>query len=80
VTDNVENLLLEHMKRFQATLDRIERTLGEHTSRLANLEGGQAVIVQHLAHLSAADAAQQLSSDNLSARLDRIERRLELSH
>jgi hypothetical protein len=80
VTENVENLLLEHMKRFQSTLDRIERTLGEHTARLANLEGGQAAIIQHLAHLAAADAAQQLASDNLSARLDRIERRLELSH
>jgi hypothetical protein len=80
MAEQVENLVLEHLKRFQATLDRIERILGEHTSRLANLEGGQAVIVQHLAHLAAADAAQQLSSDNLSSRLDRIERRLELTH
>jgi hypothetical protein len=80
MTENVENLLLEHMKRFQATLDRIERKLGEHTARLANLEGGLAAIVQHLAHLSAADAAQQLAYDNLASRLDRIERRLELTH
>ena len=80
MTENVENLLLEHMKRFQAMLERIERTLGEHTSRLGNLESGQAMIIQHLAHLASADAAQQLATDNLSARLDRIERRLELSH
>jgi hypothetical protein len=80
MTETVENLMLEHMKRFQATLDRIERKLGEHTGRLANLDGGQAAIIQHLAHLAAADAAQQVASDNLSQRLDRIERRLELSH
>jgi len=79
VTENVENLMLEHLKRFQATLERIERKLGEHTGRLANLEGGQAAIIQHLAHLSAADAAQQLATDHVSERLDRIERRLELS-
>ena len=71
--------MLEHLKRFQATLERIERKLGEHTGRLANLEGGQAAIIQHLAHLSAADAAQQLASDHLADRLDRIERRLELN-
>jgi hypothetical protein len=80
MAEQVENLMLEHLKRFQAALDRIEPTLDEHTSRLANLEGGQAVIIQHLAHLAAADAAQQLASDNLSARLVRIERRLELTH
>ncbi len=79
MTENVENLMLEHLKRFQATLERIERKLGEHTGRLANLEGGQAAIIQHLAHLSAADAAQQLATDHVSERLDRIERRLELS-
>jgi uncharacterized coiled-coil protein SlyX len=80
VADNVENLMLEHLKRFQATLERIEVKLGEHTGRLANLEGGQAAIIQHLAHLSAQDAAQKVSADNFSARLDRIERRFELSH
>ena len=76
--DNVENLELS--KRFQATLDRIERELDEHTGRLANLEGGQSAIVQHLAHFSAADAAQQVAIDNMSARPDRIERRLELTN
>jgi uncharacterized coiled-coil protein SlyX len=76
----VENLMLEHMKRFQGTLERIERTLHEHTARLANLESGQAAIVQHLSHFAAADATQQLAIDHISERLDRIERRLELSH
>jgi hypothetical protein len=80
MADNVENLMLEHLKRFQASLDRIERTLTEHTNRLANLEGGQAVIVQHLAHFSSADASQQIAIDNIGGRLDRIERRLELTN
>ncbi|MFM9979071.1 MAG: hypothetical protein ACKVOP_13630 [Sphingomonadaceae bacterium] len=79
MTDNVENLMLEHLKRFQGTLERMERTLNEHTHRLANLESGQAAIVQHLAHFSAVDAAQQIAVDNINGRLDRIERRLELT-
>ena len=80
MTDNVENLMLEHLKRFQATLDRIERTLNDHTARLGNLESGQSVIVQHLAHFSAADAVQQVAIDHINGRLDRIERRLELAN
>ena len=80
MADNVESLMLEHLKRFQATLDRIERVLDEHTGRLANLEGGQAAVIQHLAHFSAADAAQQVAVDNMNRRLDRIERRLELTN
>jgi len=80
MSENVENLMLEHLKRFQATLDRVERKIGEVTGRVANLESGQASIIQHLGHLAAADAAQQLSTDHLAERLDRIERRLELSH
>jgi prefoldin subunit 5 len=33
MTENVENLMLEHLKRFQSTLERIDRRLGELTTR-----------------------------------------------
>ena len=75
---NVENLMLEHLKKFQATLDRFSLRQDEMIGRIANLEGGQASIIQHLGHLAGADAAQQLALDNVHRRLDRIERRLEL--
>ena len=42
MTDNTENLILEHLKRFQAGQDRIENKLDELTRRIANLEAGQA--------------------------------------
>ena len=38
MTDNVENLLLEHMKRFQSGQDRIERKLEEVVTRIGHLE------------------------------------------
>jgi uncharacterized coiled-coil protein SlyX len=79
MVDNIENLMLEHMKRFQATLERVERKQDELIRRVANLESSVASIMQHLANLSAADAAQQLSIDGINERLDRIERRLELA-
>jgi tetrahydromethanopterin S-methyltransferase subunit G len=37
------------------------------------------MIMQHLAHFSAANAAQQVAIDRINDRLDRIERRLELT-
>ena len=77
--DNTENLMLEHLKRFQATLDRVERGQQDMTRRLSNLETGLASIIQHLGHLASADAQQQISADNLNERLNRIERRLELA-
>ena len=76
---DTDNLMLEHLKRFQAGQDRIERKLEDLTRRVGNLETGQAAIIQHLGGLAAADAQQQVSIDDLNARLERIERRLELA-
>ena len=80
MSDNVESLMLEHLKRFQATLERVEQKLGDLTNRLGNVESGQASIIQHLGHLAAADASQQIAIDHINMRLDRIERRLELTN
>ena len=77
--DKIENLMLEHLKRFQATLDRVENKIGELTTRTANLESGIASITQHLAHHASTIAAQQVAMDRTNDRLDRIERCLELA-
>jgi hypothetical protein len=76
---NVDDLVSEHLKRFQAGQDRIERKLEAVTRRLSNLEAGQASIIQHIGHLASVDAQQQLSVDGFNERLERIERRLELA-
>ena len=38
------------------------------------------LMLEHLARFSAADAAQRLAIGNMNVRLDRIERRLELTN
>ena len=48
MTDNIENLLLEHLKRFQSGQDRMERKLDELTRRVSNLEVSLASLIQHL--------------------------------
>lgn len=77
--ENVENLVIEHLKQFQVGQTRIERKLEEIGRRLGNLEAGQASIIQHIGHLASVEAQQQVQTDDLSARLERIEKRLELA-
>ena len=79
MTDTTENLILEHLKRFQAGQDNLNRKLDEVIRRIGNLEAGQASVIQHLGHLAAADASQQLTADGFNQRLERIERRLEIA-
>jgi uncharacterized coiled-coil protein SlyX len=78
MTEAVENLILEHLKRFQASQDRIERELKDVKSRLATLEVGQGSLLQHLGHLASSIAQQQVSMDRTGDRIERIEKRLEL--
>ena len=73
-----ENMVLEHLKRFQTGQDRIERKLEEVSRRLSNLEAGQASIIQHIGHLASVEAQQQVQADDIGQGLERIERRLEL--
>lgn len=78
-SEATETLLLEHLKRFHASHERIERKLEEVARRMANLEAGQASIIQHIGNLAAIDAQLQAQSDEFNNRLERIERRLELA-
>lgn len=77
--ENVDNLMIEHLKRFQGGQDRVERKLDQIGRRLGNLEAGKASIIQHIGHLASVEAQQQVQADDFAARLERIERRLELA-
>lgn len=78
MVDGPENLVLAQLRAIRADLVDVQGSLSEIKRRLANLEGGQASIIQHLGHLAAADAQQQLAADGVTERLVRIERRLDL--
>ena len=78
MSENVENLILEHLKRFQAGQDRIERKIDEHTQRLGRIEIALAGLRRDIAHNEEAWAEQSHRMDHLVERIERIERRLEL--
>jgi tetrahydromethanopterin S-methyltransferase subunit G len=79
MTEVIEDLLLEHLKRFQAGQDRIERKIDELVGRVGQLEVGMAGLRRDAAHSDANVAAISVRLDRVSERLDRIEKRLELT-
>lgn len=79
MTDNIENLILEHLKRFQTSQERIERKLEEVITRWGALEINLASSRRDFAHSEENTAVIGVRVDRLNERLERIERRLELS-
>ena len=79
MTGVVENLFLEHLKRFQTGQNRIERKLEELVQRAGQLELGLARLRRDAALANENGAGISIRLDRVSERLDRIERRLELT-
>ena len=79
MSENIENIILEHLKRFQTGQDRIERKLDEHTQRLGRIEVAIAGVRRDSIHNDESWAEQSVRIDGLSERLERIERRLEIA-
>ena len=75
----VENLLLEHMRVIRAQLDDLTRGLGELRGRVSSIEHHLATIDRHLANVQGDIAMIHQRLDEQGIRLDRIERRLELT-
>ncbi|OQW45345.1 MAG: hypothetical protein A4S12_02955 [Proteobacteria bacterium SG_bin5] len=80
MADNVENLMLEHLKRFQATLDSVQRDIRE--LKIRQSETHTAVLALRRDQVSDAEvtAHMQAQMDRFGERLDRIERRLDLNN
>ena len=79
MTENVENLMLEHLKRFQSTLERIDRKLGELTTRQSETHTAVLGLRRDQVNDAEISAHLQVQLDGVRDRLERIERRLELS-
>ena len=80
MADDVENLMLEHLKRFPATLERMDGRIAELTIR--QTETHTAVLSLRRDQINDAEVAAhlQVQLDQVRSRLDRLERRLELSN
>ena len=71
MTDNTENLILEHLRAIRSTLS-------DHGERLNRIELRLATIEQTLGSLYALSGSDREAITALTRRVERIERRLEL--
>ena len=78
--ENVESLILEHLRHMRQRIDVIGDDVREVKHRLATVEATQGTILQHTGHLASSIAQQQVSFDRMSERIERIEKRLQLTN
>jgi hypothetical protein len=79
MTDNIENLVLEHLRAIRADMAYMKDDVREIKSRVNTLEAGQATIIQQIGHLTGMAAEQHVLYDRLLERIERPERRLEIA-
>lgn len=72
MANDPDNLVLEHLRPIRTTVDETRDRLSRVEVRLSAIEG-------HLGKLVLSEAGQNLEIDKLRTRIDRIERRLELT-
>jgi septal ring factor EnvC (AmiA/AmiB activator) len=78
MTDDAQNLVLEHLKAIRAEVLDIRRDLRDLKPRLASMENQAAQLHKGIAFLHEDLAGVNARLDRLDARIERIERRLEL--
>jgi len=79
MSDNVENLIIEHLRHIRRRVDDIADDMKDVKHRLSILEGGNSLIRREILLGEETDARQQISLDRVVERLERIERRLDLA-
>jgi septal ring factor EnvC (AmiA/AmiB activator) len=78
MAETVDNLMLEHLKKIQAEQSASRERDAEILSRLAHIETSVARLARDGADNFAEVIADRHTVDKLKARIERIERRLEL--
>jgi predicted nucleic acid-binding Zn-ribbon protein len=74
-----DNLVLRYLRRIDDKVDRLGERMDDFAVRLSAVEVGLNGVRRDLVSLYEADARLQVSFDRQGARLDRIERRLNLN-
>jgi outer membrane murein-binding lipoprotein Lpp len=78
MNEDVENLVLEHLRHIRGRVDQIADDVGDLKQRMSSLESAMNLVRREVALGDETDARQQITLDKLNARIERIERRLEL--
>ncbi len=79
MADNVENLILEHLRAIRADIGGIKDDVREIKQRLTSLEAAIAGLRRDSSNLYGDVVDQHARYDRLVERVERIERRLDLA-
>lgn len=79
MSDNVENMVLEHLRHIRSRVDQIADDMSDLKHRMSSLESAMVSVKYEVAHGDETDARQQVTLDKIIDRIQRIERRLELN-
>jgi hypothetical protein len=79
MADNIDNLILEHLKKIQAEQAAARERDAEIMARLATIETGIARITRDESFNYTEIVQDRHAVDKLKERIERIERRLELA-
>lgn len=80
MTAEIDSLVLEHLRHIRNRVDQIADDVTDLKMRMSSLENAMALIKREVAFGDETDARQQVTLDKLAIRIERIERRLELSN
>ena len=78
MTENVESLILEHLRHMRGKIDGIADSMDDLKARMTSLEGSMIGVKREVNHGDETDARLQVSLDRIMKRIERIENRLEL--
>lgn len=78
MSDNVESLVLEHLRHIRSRVDQIADDVSDIKHRMSGLENSMILVRREVALGDETAARQQVAIDKLSNRIERLERRLEL--
>ena len=79
MTDQIDNIILEHLKAIRAELAEVKADTSDIKLRLHSVDTSVIELRRNNVHLFEDDARQQVSLDKLLERIQRIEKRLELT-
>ena len=77
--ENFDSIILEHLRAIRGDIAGIRDDMQEVKQRLSGLEAGIGGLKRDAADLYTENASQHLRYDRLAARIEKIERRLELT-
>jgi predicted RNase H-like nuclease (RuvC/YqgF family) len=78
MTENIDNLILEHLRHIRGKVDKTEQSIEDLKIRMSRLESAMLSVKREVADSFEHEIHQQSTNDRIIERLERIERRLEI--